>query len=305
MKLNKLLVAMLLPLNALAVTQDILPQTTYRTSVDGQTVTTNIKGELNYLYGVNDAKSHWYNSWFDVTAATSLYNGVDAVALIGVESEYDSEKDKYDEKLKGEVSISHNAHTLNVGYGNSLIGNMFTSDLKSSLDVGFTENAIGINMTERDGYAEYDFAYKDMTMGAGVTFGGEVYLSASKYLVNTAEGSSIDDLAISMIAFEEANGGWGVFASAATTVMKNVELSVGLGDVNDRFSYTLGGTYVFNDHLGFHTSVIGNDDYSTWTTGVEGVYENIAAYLDYAIDLNENYHGRKDSRVGAGIKVMF
>jgi hypothetical protein len=93
--------------------------------------------------------------------------------------------------------------------------------------------------------------------------------------------------------------------SASSTITDDFSLSASVGSITEKFSFAAGGNYVLNEHFALHSSIIGNEDYSTATIGAELAYDMFVAFIDYGVDLSANYKNEKDAKLGAGVKVIF
>ncbi len=261
---------------------------------------------------MNNAKDHMNNSWFNLSTATSVYNGFDIVSMVGLESEVDEitpddDGNEYQEALKASLMLGHNGHTLQGGYDDVILKKVFNGNMQSNLDVGFTENPIGRQLSNRDYFAEYSYTFMNTDLGIGVISGGDYYLATSSYLTSPKEISSyVDGLELGAIVFEDTNNdGISLFITGATTLQNNVNVSVGLGNIDDRKAFTASANYVLNEYVGLSASAIGSAGHSIASTGIELAYDNFVVYGDYSVDLSTDDYDTKENRFGLGAKVVF
>lgn len=261
---------------------------------------------------MNNVKDHMNNSWLDISTATSVYNGFDIVTILGIESEVDKitpfeDSNDYQEALKANLMLGYDGHTIQAGYDNIVLKKVFNGNMRSNLDVGFTENPIGTQVSNRDFFAEYSYTVMNTEFGFGMISGGDYFLSASSYLLSPPELTAlIDGLELGAVVFEDSNNdGISVFVTGSTTLRNNINVSVGLGNIDDDKSFTASANYVVNEYIGISASAIGSAEYSIASSGLELAYDNFVVYADFATDLSYDDNNVKESRFGLGTKVVF
>ncbi len=287
------------------------PKTSFESNVGGKLFTHNVSGELNFTKGIENSKDHMHNSWIDLSTATSLYNGLDFIAQVGIESEVEEytpneDGNDYHEVLKGDLQLGYNGHSIKGGYDNVILKKIFNQNLKSNLDVGYTENSIGAALSERSYFGEYSYAIMSTEIGVGIISGGKHYLSVNSYQSAHQENPYLDGLELGAVVFEDIDGeGVGMFFTGTTTLRNDINLSIGAGSIANDFSYTASANYVMNEYLGMSLISTGGVGHSSISTGVDLAYDNFITYVDFSADLNDDEEGNRENKLAVGFKVVF
>lgn len=252
-----------------------------------------------------------HNSWVDFSTSTSLYNGLDLITHLGVESEVDNytpneDGNEYKETLSGIVELGYNGHSIKGGYDNPVLNKIFNQNLKSNLDVGYTENPIGEALSNRDYFGEYSFTIMSTEMGVGVIKGGNYYVSVNSYQQAHDNNPYFEGMELGAVIFEDVdNDGAGMFFTGTATLNNEINVSVGAGTIANEFSYTVSANYVMNEYLGLSATSIGSEGQSIASAGVELAYDNFITYLDFSADLNDDKNNVRENRMAFGFKVVF
>ena len=287
------------------------PQTSFESHLGGKLFTHNIAGELNFTKGITNATDHMYNSWLDLSTATSLYNGLDFIAQVGIESEVETftpnqEGNKYQEAVKGDIQLGYNGHSIKGGYDDVILKKIFNPNLQSHLDVGNTENPIGSQISERGYFAEYGYTIMNTAVGVGILSGGQHYFSVNSYQPAPESSPYFDGMELGAVLFEDVDGsGAGMFFTGTTTLHNNINLSVGAGTISNTFSYTASANYVMNEYLGVSMISVGDEEHSTVSAGVDLAYDNFITYVDVSADLSKDGTNDRENRLAFGFKVVF
>lgn len=304
MNLKRSTVLLILPFSALANTS-LLPATNYNTNIGGKPATIGMHGNLNYIYGVNDSTSHWKNSWLALTSGIDLTKDISVTSVAGVEHDYRVKQDDYNEVPYLNVKVDYNALQIDIGHSNYILDKVLPSSLVNYLDVNRTQNPIGLLIADRGTYGRGVFTYQDLEVGLGIDNDGYPFLTGSKYLTSPNESSDVKFIEFNTIIYDHKDSGSGMFFNLRTELHDSVGFNFGFGKVADKSAYLASADYVINDSISVSGGVIGSNDYSQITTQAEYYYKNIVSYMSIGHDLNENYLGDKNTKLGIGVNLVF
>ncbi|ELP5902227.1 hypothetical protein QTV49_004250 [Vibrio vulnificus] len=265
-------------------------------SVAGQSMNYTLSGQVNYVYGFDDLDIGFHNSYLDLSSSTSIIHGVDLSLSAGVREIYDLSDDDFETKVDGSLKFSKDNHDFKVGYDRNLANKVLGAKIKMNGDTSLSKNAIGQSLSSYDGFAEYNFAVQNYNLTAVLDFDGNFYGGLSAYANET-------DIRLHVFDY---NDDYNVFFDMGSVFGANIKTSVGLGIIEEKVAFAADGSYFITDSLTIYGNVVGDEDYSAATVGVEYAYSSFAAYIEGMVELTEpRESGESQDGVMVGAKFMF
>ncbi|MDK9790687.1 hypothetical protein [Vibrio sp. D431a] len=289
-----LAVAIAVPLSASANITSIVPATTGKIDYLGG-LNYSVVGEANYMYGIENSKSGWQNSFVGGRLATQQLNGVNTNLGLEIGSKFDEQENEYDLNVTGDFGLSYNNHSLTIGHDAWFTKRIFPNIYRSSLDTNFEHNVIGRETTEHNLYVGYTVMVKDVDVSVYADDNNNFDVSFGKYVQDVQVDVNIYDY----------NDDLGTFLNGTTDITSSTLATAGVGFIAGEIGYTMAISSVFENGFSTFSSLVGKDSFSTLTIGGDYTYHNLSLYVEGSSDIGNHETLVRENKFSSGVKFIF